>query len=816
MHEKIEKAIHLIDVNINEALHTFNECIQQSAEVMKKRIPINKTKSLGDWFDHECVLTRRKVRRLLRTYNKSLKKEDRNNYTVARREYKNLLQRKKREFNDTVLHRLVASIGNQKDFWKNVQNVSFKATQPKSNIDIDTWFKHFKSLLEIDTDSENVSTDMEDVHINGCIDRPISKEEVLMAIRKLKNRKSAGPDGIIGELIKHSNEQMIDFFVKFFNTLFDKGVYPENWMESIILPLFQKGDVNNPNNYRGISLSDVSSKVFGSIINRRLQEWVEENNITNEYQAGFKKGYSTIDHMFTLLALVQKQFSFNRKLYVAFIDFQKAFDSINRSLLWSILLKNGINGKLFRCVKSMYENVKCKVRSGARFTEFINCTAGVKQGDVCSPVLFSVFINELALEVINNGKHGAMLSYTAFELFILLLADDVILLSETVVGLQNQLNTLCRKSSSLQLKINMDKSNIIVFRKGGYLKSRERWVCNGELMPVVNTYKYLGIFFSTRLSFVLACKDLKSKAKNALLCIMRKLYTLHNNSFKLLITLFDSQVQPILQYGSEIWGLDKAAHQCESVHLFAIKRYLGVDSRTPNDLVYGETNRYPVFINSSVNCIRYWLKLSCMDMCRLPHKAYKMLLDLDAKGKQNWVSKVRVCLCQNGFGDVWLSQGVGNVKEFIVRFRQRLIDCRWQLWEDHINTSQRFDFYKSFTYTHELKKYLHMNMDLHLRYIMTKVRLGISDLRVHQFRYKTCNDFDLLCPMCRSAKEDEMHFIFFCHVLKDIREKFIPTKFYARPCLFKLTLLMACTKPEIMHSLSLFLYKAFQLRNHYL
>ena len=125
-----------------------------------------------------------------------------------------------------------------------------------------------------------------------------------------------------------------------------------------------------------------------------LQEWIDDNDITGECQGGFKRGYSTKDNMFTLLALIQKQFAFNRKLYVAFIDIEKAFDSISRKLLWPILLRNGIKGKLYKCVRSMYEIVKARVRSGlgnvatGNFTEYINCTRGVKQGDVCSPVLF--------------------------------------------------------------------------------------------------------------------------------------------------------------------------------------------------------------------------------------------------------------------------------------------------------------------------------------------------------------------------------------------------------------------------------------------
>ena len=94
---------------------------------------------------------------------------------------------------------------------------------------------------------------------------------------------------------------------------------------------------------------------------------------------------------------------------------------------------------------------------------------------MCSPILFSLFINELALQVIDKGRHGAYFMIDAFELFILLLSDDVILMSETVVGLQTQLNSLQLAASELELKVNVNKSNIIVFRKGGYLGARERW-----------------------------------------------------------------------------------------------------------------------------------------------------------------------------------------------------------------------------------------------------------------------------------------------------------------------------------------------------
>ena len=103
--------------------------------------------------------------------------------------------------------------------------------------------------------------------------------------------------------------------------------------------------------------------------------------------------------MLTPIAMIQKQFALDRKLYVAVIDFEKAFDSISRKLPWRILLKNGITSRLYKCVRSMFEDVKARIRRSAKFTDYINCTPGVKQGDVFSAVLFSLFINELVLDL---------------------------------------------------------------------------------------------------------------------------------------------------------------------------------------------------------------------------------------------------------------------------------------------------------------------------------------------------------------------------------------------------------------------------------
>ena len=535
MHSDITKvqlrlALSLIDVDINEALKSFNDCLKQNAECMKRKIYVHRPKKI--WYDEECRTARKNVRKLLRKFRKSLDRLVCKDYCYARREYKQLLQKKKRKknFNENVSNNLMQSFSDQQAFWQNMRKISKNKYQPYNSISEQDWFNHFRKVLEQDNQDQDSDDDFENCVSDVCYNKPITRGEVLLASQRLKNSKAAGPDGIIGELFKHAGHLAVDFLVKFFNVLFERGIYPDSWTESIIIPLFKKGNQNDPDDYRGISLCDISSKLYSSFINNRLQEWIEQNSLTGECQAGFKKDYPTVDHMFTLMAMIQKQFALNRKLYVACIDFEKAFDSISRKLLWPILLKNGIKGRLYKSVRSMYENVKARIRCGAKFTDYIKCTRGVKQGDVCSPVLFSLFITDLALAIINNGRHGVSLSSDFIQLVILLFADDMILLSETVIGLQTQLISLFSAASRLQLKVNMNNSNIVVFRKGGCLGAREKWIYDGCMMRVVNSYKYLGICFSTRLSFYHACQDLVSRAKRALLCIMSKLYRTDCNS----------------------------------------------------------------------------------------------------------------------------------------------------------------------------------------------------------------------------------------------------------------------------------------------
>ena len=217
----------------------------------------------------------------------------------------------------------------------------------QNTITTQEWFQHFYCVFNGDTvtgiDVDAIgdsSVNLESV--SATLDEDITTLEVQDAIRALKSNKAPGPDGLCGEFYKYSDACVVNFLTKYFNKLFESGMFPLAWSESVSQPLHKKGDKNSPDNYRGISLLNVSGKLYCYVLNKRLTDWVEEHGLINVAQAAFRGNYSTIGHIFTLLALVQRQLLNHGKLYVAFIDFKKAFDLVDRSCLWAVLRKNGV------------------------------------------------------------------------------------------------------------------------------------------------------------------------------------------------------------------------------------------------------------------------------------------------------------------------------------------------------------------------------------------------------------------------------------------------------------------------------------------
>ena len=312
--------------------------------------------------------------------------------------------------------------------------------------------EHFKRLNEYnDTDDDIGEFDNEISEDAGLfLNCPITEDEIKKAIANLKNGKSAGDDRILNEYLKTSIDKLMPIYLKLFNIILDTGIIPENWCNGIIIPIFKnKGSKQDPESYRGITLNSCFSKVFSSILNSRLNKYSDSINLISKAQAGFRRGFSTIDNIFVLFALISIYFSFGKKLYCTFIDFKSAFDTVWRAGLWQKLQKSGVKGKVFTVILNMYQNVKSYVKLGHDCSEYFSCDIGVKQGENLSPFLFSIFLNDLetffvdkninCLDNISQLCHDSLLVY--IKLFIILYADDTALLSESAEGLQSMLNS---------------------------------------------------------------------------------------------------------------------------------------------------------------------------------------------------------------------------------------------------------------------------------------------------------------------------------------------------------------------------------------
>ncbi len=814
----INRAMKTLQLSVDEAVECLSQGLLTAAQCMVKNVYTGPRQSV--WFDCECKTLKREMRKWYRKFRRAEsgaeRQKNRIEYITRRKRYRTLLKDKKQTYKTEKVKNLLDKRNDSKQFWKEVRSVN-RVAQQRPDISELEWTNHFKSALGTElTSAQPVVIDEEDPPSVDVLDSPITEEEIMRAVEHLKTSKAPGTDGILAEMIKTSLPQILPFLVALFNRIFDIGEYPTAWTGAIIIPIHKSGNKNDPDNYRGVSLLSILGKVFAHILNKRLSWWQEENNKIAEEQSGFRTGYSTMDNVFVLYAIVQRYLTKKSgKVYVCFVDFKKAFDTINRSMLWNVLRKAGVGGKMLKILQSMYKITKSCVRCPESLTDFFDCPRGVRQGCVLSPTLFSFFINELALDVAKNGLYGVQLTPDIIQILIMLFADDVILTSYCVKGLQIQINLLKRYADNFSMTVNMYKTKIIVFRKGGFLGANEIWRYGNEVIEVVNCYKYLGLHFTTKLSLTQTVNELATKAKARTAQVLKCLWRLGSVHSEVFFKIYDAQILPVLMYGSEIWGYQRF-DAIEKAHLFACKRLLNVGFQTPNAMVLGDLARFPIFILTAVRCIKFWLRILRLPEERLTKKAYSMLIHLQENGKKTWTFHVMQLICTNGFGEVWFQQGVGDAGAFLRCFRQRLVDQYTQGWATDIETKERFEFYSSFKRIFQIEKYIDYQQKRCFRDSYVQFRLGISPIRVHRMRYrKDVVPSQLLCPVCKNEIEDESHVIFRCNAYERFRKEvnIIASTSTTQDTFNALSRVMAADDEESVIQLSRFLYRVFDMRN---
>jgi len=313
-----------------------------------------------------------------------------------------------------------------------------------------------------------------------------SASEVELAIDNLKSKKSPHIDQIPAELIKAGGRTICLEIRKLITSIWKKEKLPEEWKESIIVPIHNKGDKTDCNNYRGISVLPTTYKILSNILLSRLIPYAKE--IIGDHQCGFRRNRSTIDHIFCIRQILEQKREYNEEVHQLFINFKKAYDSVRREVLYKILIEFGIPRRLIRLIKMSLTEIYSRVRVGKNVSDRFPIRNGLKQGDVLSPMLFN-FALEYAIRRVQVNQDGLKLNGTHQ---LLAYADDVNVLRGSIHTLKENAEALVAATREIGLEVSADKTKYMIMSRYHNAERIQSVRIDNSTFGSVKEYKYLG------------------------------------------------------------------------------------------------------------------------------------------------------------------------------------------------------------------------------------------------------------------------------------------------------------------------------------
>ena len=284
-------------------------------------------------------------------------------------------------------------------------------------------------------------------------DISISPDIILKILSKLKVNSAAGPDGLPPMFYRETKKALIFPLAIMFRSFIDMHNIPAEWKLSIITPIFKKGSPSDPANYRPVALTCTCSKILESIVAADLLQFLSDHELISKHQHGFLKKHSTTTNLLESVNDWNLSISNWKSVVVAYVDFQRAFDSVSHPKLLHKLSSYGIQGNLLYWFASFVSNRFQRVRVGSSLSKLCAVTSGVPQGSVIGPLLFNLFIND-----ITDHLDGSSTS----KLF----ADDIKIYTELTgtdshTSFQKQLDLIHHWSICWQLPISHSKCYLL-------------------------------------------------------------------------------------------------------------------------------------------------------------------------------------------------------------------------------------------------------------------------------------------------------------------------------------------------------------------
>ena len=569
--------------SVKEDLYNFTKTDFDSADLAAAELSNILSKVLGKVFKNRKSRSKKKSKKAPRDNFSAYVQSAKRNFKNARRKFsdnvfdatrRQIFIRERRKYKQAIYiskklekeHKISKIAGlelsDPKSFWKELKAL----ISPKDNavdlIDKEEWSSHFTNLLNVpqasDTDQQfldYIKTSLPTIEReslscpNNFLNRNIDKSDLEKSVKDLKMNKSSYLDNISNEVIKHGLDSLEVPLITLYNKIISMGTFPKIWSDGIIVPLHKKDDKLDTNNYRGIVISSCLGKLLLRILTKRIDEYMTESGLWSINQCGFKKDHRTEDNLFLIRSLFEKYVkNGKKKVYIAFVDFSKFFDKINRHMLLYKLLKNGITGNVYNIIKNIYENTTYRIRIGEELSPVFDAHNGVKQGCCLSPTLSNIFQNDIH-DIFDDDCDP--ISIGSVILNSLSWADDLIIASLSKEGLQNSLNRLQAYCQRWGLEVNILKTKIMVLANK---HEKVEITYNGNLLEQVRSMAYLGFEIADNGNMTATINDRISKANKVGNMVLHALRTNKNVSTSLALSIYNKQISPILLYGCAIWS----------------------------------------------------------------------------------------------------------------------------------------------------------------------------------------------------------------------------------------------------------------------
>lgn len=746
----------------------LNKLIYDSAKFVGLKTECEISKRFGGpvWMDRELHDAKLKYRRTVTKFRRadalcdSFKfKYCKNEMLRAKEQYLQISNSKKVKFFSDIQKKLL-NANDSKGFWSALD--FFRKSGKKADcgeIKLEDWKQHFENVFRSAQSSVNIepSNNLEDPNL----DAQFNMFDLVMAIKKLSKQKAPGSDGIPNEVWKaltlHTKRDLLNLFNSVYS---DPSQMPASWSEITIVPIFKKGDVNLPNNYRPISLINTVTKLFTTMLTTRLDKWCTKNKKISEFQAGFRSGTGCVEQAFVLNTLIQNQLrNKNSRLFCMFVDLSQAFDSVEHNILWKKLNEKGLSTKFINVLRQLYSMANAQVRVEGKFTDKFKIEKSVLQGESLSPKLFTLFIDDVTEHIENSA--GTSMFIDKHNVDLLLFADDIALLAFSARDLQIKIDAIKCFFEANNLKVNLSKTKVVIFRRKRAVPACQfNW--GDEKIEIVDHYTYLGIPFHFSGKFELAFTTQINKAKQAQSTNFKLFCRGKIRNFAIQDMLFNSLCRSVLMYGVVLWGLTFIDKLCIFQNQF-IRKLFYLPNETPRYKLLLETACKPIESHVLKLLLKFVRRISAKPNDSLVKCCLVRLINIKtSETKYNWYSQYEHFMNHCNMGGIVKNLDLisnyqkinGIVKKFENRYKNETVATM-------ISSSKQYALIKSKAIG---EPYLNADISFRTKQLIFQMRCGNN-----QIYYK--EPCDLLgnrkngfknCDICDSGIEDIYHVFCIC------------------------------------------------------